>query len=77
MMHYGSGYGFFGMLVGAAFWVLIIVGGVLLAKWFLDQERNQATNGGESALEILEKRYAKGEMDKEEFEERKGTLNED
>lgn len=77
MMHYGSGYGFLGMFVGAAFWILIIVGGILLAKWFLEQEASQATNGGESAQEILKKRYAKGEMDKDEFEERKRTLNED
>ena len=32
------------------------------------------TRGGESAIEILEKRYAVGEIDKNEYEEMKRTL---
>lgn len=75
MMH-GYGFGFGGMLMGAVFWILIIVGVVLLVKWLLDQERTRASSGGESAVEILEKRYARGEIDEEEFEEREGTLSE-
>ena len=43
------------------FWVLVIAGVVLLINWL----RKQNTN--ESALEILKKRYARGEIDKETY----------
>lgn len=47
------------------FWVLLIAGVMLLVKWL----RKQNTN--ESALEILKKRYAHGEIDKETFDRMK------
>ncbi len=51
------------------FWILIIVGLVLLIKYLW--EGGGAKRTEESALEILKKRYARGEISKEEFEERK------
>ena len=61
----------FGMLFMALFWVILIVGGVLLAKWFMGQSKMTRED---SALEILKKRYARGEINKQEFEERKQDL---
>lgn len=67
---YGMGYGmwFFGLI----FWILIIVGLVLLIKYLW--EGGGAKRGEESALEILKKKYARGEISKEEFEEKKKDL---
>jgi len=53
-------------------WAVLLIGIALLVKWIVSANKNhQAT---ESALDILKKRYAKGEISKEEFEERKKDL---
>ena len=70
----GYGFGYGGMLTGTIFWILIIAGVVLFIKWLLEQGKSQAPSGGVSALEILKQRYAKGEIDKKEFEEKKRDL---
>src|SRR5665648_147144 len=71
-----GGFGLIGMFIGLIFWILIIVGIVLLIKWLLDQNKlgGQSSMTGESAMEILKKRYAKGEISKEEFEQMKRDL---
>lgn len=66
----GWGFGGFGMIFMLLFWALIIVGIALVVKWLVEQGRPEGRpgSGGESALEILKKRYARGEIDKEEFD---------
>lgn len=56
------------------FWILIIVGAVFLINWVIRQSRFSKTEDSESPLEILKKRYAKGEIDKEKFEKMKKDL---
>ena len=73
-MTWGSGLGYGYMGLGLTFWILIIVGVVLLIKWLVDQGK---TTGGEqqmAAIEVLKTRYAKGEITADEFEDMKKRL---
>lgn len=56
------------------FWVAVIVGIVFLIRWIITQGREDEPRDKENALEILKKRYAKGEIDKEEFKQKKKDL---
>ncbi|VVB85923.1 Uncharacterised protein [uncultured archaeon] len=67
---YSNGYGMW--IIGLIFWILVIIGIVLLIKYLW--ESGGARREQESALEILKKRYARGEISKEEFEEKKKDL---
>jgi len=62
------GIGLFGMIL---FWGLLIAGTVFLIRWFI---RETVIKREGSALEILKKRYARGEINNQEFDERKRDL---
>lgn len=69
----GMGYG--GVAIMLVVWILAIVGTILLIKLIIDQERSP--NRGQrnrTALEILDERYARGEIDGNEYEKRKDRL---
>lgn len=72
---YGYGMGWVWSIVIIVFWILVIVGIIFLVRWIAISTRSGGqTGGGESALDVLKKRYARGEIDKDEFEERKRDL---
>ena len=78
MMDYGfNGFGgigwFGGGLVMGLFWLLVIAGIVALVRMAMHQGGSHHT-ATKSALDILKERYAKGEIDKEEFETKKKDL---
>ena len=58
------------------YWFLwiVIIGIVLLAVFNVIPSRPTA-DAGEDAIDILKKRFARGEIEREEFEERKKILN--
>ena len=72
MMGGWNGFGILGWIPMLLFWILLILGVVALFRYLggstrsIDKER--------SPLDILKERYAKGEIDKKEFEEKKKEL---
>jgi putative membrane protein len=54
------------------FWAVITIGLIVLIKLLVNRTRGE--NKEEFALGILKRRYAKGEIDKKEFEEKKTDL---
>ena len=74
MMGYGwnniGGWGGFGpgWIFMIIFWILIILGVVVLVRNLGDTKQNDA---GKTSLDILKERYAKGEINKEEFKAKK------
>ena len=74
----GWGMGWFGGIFMMIFWILIIVGLVFLIKWLIQSSsrtRLDGSGGTGRALEILKERYARGEIDKAEFETKKADLS--
>ncbi len=72
-MHYMWGpWGIGMMLMMLVFWGLVIVTLVLGIRWLVTQHREPRTD---SALDILRQRYARGEINKEEFETKKRELS--
>ena len=72
---WGWGWGF-GLLHMLGFWILLIVAVMLIVRW-LGGVPGRSESGHEvreTALDILKKRYAKGEINKEEFESKKRDL---
>ena len=84
---YGYGYGMMGSgmmggfggfwfmpIIMIVFWGLVIWGIVALVRGVSSPGNSGSSNQADSALEILKRRYARGEITKQEYEERKKDL---
>lgn len=72
--NWGSGWGYGGMGWGMLlFWGLGIVGVIVLVR-LLATDRRLPPPEPPSALEILAQRYARGEIEREEFEQKRRDL---
>jgi putative membrane protein len=76
MGHWGYGMGWPGMIIMAACWIVFIVIIALFIRWIVVSTitGTRSLRQEESSLDILKKRYARGEISKEEFEEKKRDL---
>ncbi len=82
--YYGGGWGIVGMILMALFWIAVIVIIVLVVRalarggWggnaYQVGPPRAPEERGSPALRILEERYARGEIDQEEFQRRKADL---
>lgn len=68
----GGPWGIVMMFMMFLFWILVIVGIVLAVRWLVTEGKERRRD---SALEILRQRYARGEINKEEFEAKKKDLS--
>ena len=80
---YGPGLGIFGGLIMVIFWILIIWLVIALVRGAGSHHHGRHCWGGmcdgedpkkDVAMEVLRERYAKGEISKEEFEEKSLVL---
>jgi len=80
MMGWGGGWG--GMIFGPIFMILVlalvIAAAVLLVRWLGGSSQTTTPHqpSARTPFEILKERFARGEIDKEEFEERRRILGE-
>ncbi|MCL5882763.1 MAG: SHOCT domain-containing protein [Actinobacteria bacterium] len=85
---YGDNF-FIGGILMMIFWVAIVVGIVILIVWLTRQSTGHTHQAGpvqgpypgpgaehhETAIDILNARYARGEIDKAEYEQKKKDLS--
>lgn len=79
MWHWmGNDFGWgFGMIVMAAFWLLFAAALVWIVRAVWDRAGARQAPGprSETPLEVLQRRYARGEIDRTEFEEKRRDLS--
>ena len=79
-MPWGGGMGWFmGPILMILLLVAAIAGAVLLVRWLggaTESARDSSASADRSAIRILEERFARGEIDEEEFRQRKKALEE-
>jgi putative membrane protein len=76
MMFWGPGLGWFWGVIAFAFWFALMVLLFLAIRYLalLIRDKGRPVRTEESPLEMLKKRYARGDIGRDEFEEKKRDL---
>lgn len=76
MMGWADGYGWmgFGWIFMFLFWGLVIVGVIALVRLLLVQGGGSRDAPRKTSLEILKERYARGDIEREEYEQKRRDL---
>ena len=71
-----GGWSIVGMILMFVFWALIITGIILLIVWIVRRVSypGRDLSRTDKAIEILKERYARGEINKEDFEKMKKDM---
>ncbi len=73
--HMGDGAGMsFGGLFVILFWAVVVAAIAILVRWLVGGAPRMNAPRDKSALDILKERYARGEIGKDEFEQKKRDL---
>lgn len=73
-LEYGSGHDVWGFVFMSIIMVLVVIGVIVLIR--NASKDAVGSHHKETALDLLKKRYAKGDIDKKEFEEKRKDLSE-
>jgi putative membrane protein len=76
MMGWADGYGWMGpgWIFMILFWALVIAGVVAIVRWLGARNSGGGDTRRRTALEILQERYARGEIEREEYEQKRRDL---
>ena len=77
MGHMTEGWGWmsgFGWIFMILFWALVALGVVALGKWIFSTGDSAAGGGARRALDILKERYARGEINRDQYEQMQRDL---
>lgn len=64
----------FGMVLMLLFWILVILCIAVLIRWLIAQSSPSRGSRDKTPLEIVQERYARGEIDREEYDQIKHDL---
>ncbi len=76
MMGWGNGHGWmgFGGIFMILFWGLVILGAIALVRWLWMSGKDSRNESRGTPLDILQERYARGEIEREEYERKRKDL---
>ncbi|MFV1949940.1 MAG: SHOCT domain-containing protein [Anaerolineales bacterium] len=74
MTGFGMGWGSYWVIGMVLFWIVLIGGGIWLFRSLSSPNDQNQQQGRTDAREILDQRYARGELDREQYQTMKKDL---